>query len=90
MGKICHRVQLPGLWAGDFGRVFLTGSIGTDQSIALTARQLQLGVLQKFGAVERDGEVVDLDVPGHGMDAQDSRAGASVGRHSGLLFQSAA
>ena len=34
---------------------------------------------KKFWTVEGDGEVVDLDVPGHGMDSQHSSAGSGLG-----------
>lgn len=37
--------------------------------------------------MEGDGEVVNLDVPGHWVDAEDPRAGPGVRGQTGLLVQ---
>ena len=57
----------------------LAGPVGADEPVPLPATQLQLGVLEQLGAVEGDGKVVDLDVPGHGVDAKDPSTGPSFG-----------
>lgn len=70
--------------------MIFTGSIVSDETVPLAAGQLQLSVLEQLRPVERHGEVVDLDIPGHGVDAQDAGAGSGLGRKTGLLLQTTA
>ena len=45
---------------GEEGR--FPGTVFAEKSVALAARELELGVVEEFDAMKRDREVVDLDI----------------------------
>ena len=64
----------------------LSGSVFADQAVPLAARQLKLCVVKKLDAVKRDGEIVDLDVAGHWVNAQHAGTGSGLRGKGGLFF----
>lgn len=67
--------------------MLITRSICANESISLSTRQFQFCVLEQLRAVKSHGEVVDLNISGHGVNAQDSGTRAGVRGQTGFLIQ---